>query len=171
MEEILIIDGYNIIGAWANLRELKDQGRLEEARDELLNWLTEYQAYTGRKIIVVFDAHQVPGEGKKYQYKRITIYYTKENETADELIEKLVKKLNHRRRQIYVATSDYTEQRVIFGQGALRISARELRIEKESMMDSVKRNVEKQNKELKRNIFSSLDDEMMKILENWRREK
>ncbi len=171
MEEILIVDGYNIIGDWPELRELKIKGRLEEARDELLNWLIEYQSYSGRNVIIAFDAHQVPGIGKKYNNKKITIYYTKENETADDLIERLVKQMTNRRRRIYVATSDYEEQRVIFGQGALRISARELSIEKEVTKKSIDKNIINQNKKMKRDIFSSLDDEMIKFFENWRRKK
>ena len=168
MEEFLIVDGYNIIGDWPELRELKGAGNLEEARDELLTWLVEYQAYSGRKVIVVFDAHQVPGLGKKYKNNRITIYYTKENETADELIEKLVIQLHSRRRNIYVATSDYTEQSVIFGQGALRISARELALEKKVTKESIDSKVNKQNKKMKSSIISRLDEEMIKYLENWR---
>lgn len=171
MEEFLIVDGYNIIGAWPELRELKQKEQLQEARDELINWLIEYQAFSGRSVIIVFDAHQVPGKGKKYNDKKITVYYSKENETADELIEKLVGELLHRKRQIYVATSDYTEQNLIFGQGALRISARELAIEKETIKKSIKQNVNKNNKRMKSSILSSLDGEMIKFFENWRRKK
>lgn len=171
MEEILIVDGYNIIGAWPELRQLKNKGLLSEARIDLLNWLVEYKAYSGRKIIVVFDAHQMPGKGKKYFEKQIIIYYTKEDETADELIEKLVKELFHKRKQIYVATSDYTEQRVVFGQGALRISARELLIEKEIVSKSIINNVNSNTGKNSSNIFSNLDEEMKKIFEKWRRSK
>ncbi|TCS81566.1 NYN domain-containing protein [Tepidibacillus fermentans] len=171
MEEILIVDGYNIIGAWPQLRELKEKGLLEEARDQLLDWLSEYQAYSGREVMVVFDAHQVPGLGKKYKDRRLTVYFTKENETADEFIEKLVGDLHHRKRMIYVATSDYTEQRVIFGQGALRISARELAIEQEMVKNSIQRSVNKRNQELKQNISSVIDQETIKFFENFRRKK
>jgi len=171
MEEILIVDGYNIIGAWTELRELKERGKLEEARDQLIVWLEEYQVFSGREVIIVFDAHQVPGIGKKYQNQRTTIYYTKENETADELIERLVKELNRRKTQIYVATSDYTEQRVVFGEGALRISARELAIEKKTMEEKIHDKVKKSNRKIKSSILSALDDEMIKYFENWRRKK
>lgn len=169
MEEILIVDGYNIIGAWPELRSLKEKGELEEARDNLLNWLVEYQAFSGRRVIAVFDAHHVPGLGRKYKNQKITVYYTKENETADELIERLVIKLHNRRVSIYVATSDYTEQNVIFGQGALRISARELALEKKETKKQINTSVIDYNKKLKTNITSSLTDEMIKFLENWRR--
>lgn len=171
MEEILIVDGYNIIGAWAELRNLKENGLLAEARDELLNWLGEYKVYSGRTVIVVFDAHQIKGKGKKYLDKRLSIYYTKEDETADELIEKLVVELYHKRKRIYVATSDYTEQRVIFGQGALRISARELEIEKEALSKSIMYKVNSTKGKANSNIFSNLDEEMKKIFEKWRRSK
>lgn len=171
MEEFLIVDGYNIIGAWPELRELKMKGELDLARETLVDWLNEYQAYSGKRVILVFDAHFVPGSGKKYKNKRITVYYTKENESADERIEKLVADLHHRKRQIYVATSDYTEQRVIFGQGALRISARELAIEKENTQKLIKNKVVEENRSSKKTVASLLDDEIIKIFENWRRNK
>ncbi|MFV9511679.1 NYN domain-containing protein [Tepidibacillus sp. LV47] len=171
MEELLIVDGYNIIGAWPKLRELKEAGNLEEARDQLIDWLSEYQAYSGRTVIVVFDAHQVPGLGKKYQDRRLTIYFTKENETADEFIEKLIGELKNQKRTIYVATSDYTEQRVTFGQGALRISARELLLEQEIVKDLIQQTVSKRNQGLKQNIFSAIDSETIKFFENFRRKK
>ncbi len=171
MEEILIVDGYNIIGDWTELRELKDKGLLDEARNQLLDWLIEYKAYSGQKVIIVFDAHQMPGRGRRYYDKKVDIFYTKENETADELIEKLVIQYYHWERQIYVATSDYTEQRVIFAQGALRISARELAIEKKRINKSIKHDVNNSNKKTSTNIFINLDDEMKKIFEKWRRSK
>lgn len=170
MEEILIVDGYNIIGAWTELRRLKENDNLEEARDRLLDWLVEYQAFSGRKVIVVFDAHQIPGPGRKFN-KNITVYYTKENVTADELIERLVRELNSRRKTIYVATSDYTEQNITFGQGALRISARELALEKKTVKENIDRKVDKNNKKIKSTIYSALDEEMIKFFENWRRKK
>ncbi|RKJ19125.1 hypothetical protein D7X33_45845, partial [Butyricicoccus sp. 1XD8-22] len=78
------------------------------------------------KVIVVFDAYDVKGIENKYTKHRVDVIYTKSEETADERIEKLANELNNRTTQIYVATSDFTEQWAIFGQGALRISAREL---------------------------------------------
>ena len=83
----------------------------------------------GWRVIVVFDAHLVPGIEKKKKHHDVEMVFTRENETADERIEKLVSELSGRRVQIHVATSDLTEQWVIFAQGALRKSARELEIE------------------------------------------
>lgn len=130
MREILIVDGYNIIGAWPELRSLKHDN-LEAARDGLIDSLKDYKAFTGRDVIVVFDAHLAAGRQTEETIGGIRILYSKEDETADELIERLVYDLYEKttRGHIYVATSDYVEQQVTFGEGALRISARELRID------------------------------------------
>lgn len=168
MEDLLIVDGYNVIGAWPILSEMKTK-ELGRARDELLSILSEYQAYSGIKIVVVFDAHQVPGIGKKLKEYRVDIYYTKENETADELIERLVKRWSSRKRRITVATSDYTEQRVTFGSGALRKPARELLMDVESSRKSIKKTVDQIKYEpLRSNI--PLKDDIASLFEKWRRE-
>lgn len=127
-DDILLVDGYNMIGAWPELERLKDTN-LEDARDLLISMLAEYQGFTGTKVYIIFDAHQVPGLGKAYKQNRLIVLYTKEKETADECIERLCSELYSRRQNIYVATSDLVEQHVAFGQGALRMSARELLIE------------------------------------------
>ncbi|SFF33016.1 hypothetical protein SAMN05216378_5980 [Paenibacillus catalpae] len=125
--DILLVDGYNMIGAWPMLEKLKEID-LEEARDKLLDMLADYQGFSGMTVYVVFDAHQVPGLGATYRHHKLTIVYTKEKETADECIERLVSELMQRRRNVFVATSDLVEQHVAFGKGALRLSARELLI-------------------------------------------
>lgn len=166
---MLIVDGYNIIGAWPDLRLLKDQERMDEARDLLISKLADYQSFSGIKVIVVFDAYTVPGLGRKQSDYQIEIFFTKEKETADERIEKLVHEFFGKNRQIYVATSDYTSQRVIFGQGALRKSARELLLDIESAGKEIVEKV----KETNENRFASripLNDEIAKIFEKWRRE-
>lgn len=128
METILIVDGYNMIGAWKKLRELRDTN-LEEARNLLLDYMAEYKAALGWRVIVVFDAYYVPGVESSFVQHAVEVIFTRKNETADERIEKLTTELKGRKVQIYVATSDMTEQNIIFGQGALRKSARELEIE------------------------------------------
>lgn len=167
--QILIVDGYNIIGAWPELRALKDQDRMDEARDLLISKLADYQSYSGIKVMVVFDAYTVPGLGRKMNNYQIEIFYTKEKETADERIEKLVADLQGKNRQIYVATSDFTSQWVIFGQGALRKSARELLLD----IESVGKEIAEQVKKTQEERFASripLNEEIAKIFEKWRRE-
>lgn len=165
--DILIVDGYNIIGAWPELRELKDKD-LSSARDRLIEKMAEYQGYSGYRVIIVFDAHYVKGTEKKYKNSKVEVIFTRNNETADEHIEKLAIDLSNIKTQIHVATSDFTEQWVIFGQGALRKSARELLNEMKLIESSIEKKVKKiqSNKPVSK---ISLSDEMAEIFEKWRR--
>jgi uncharacterized protein len=165
--DILLVDGYNIIGSWPELQELKNKD-LAAARDRLVEKMAEFQGYTGYKVIVVFDAYGVQGLEKKYKNYQIDVIFTKENETADERIEKLAIALSNRRTQIHVATSDFTEQWAIFGQGALRISARELQIEMNSIERAIGNQVEN-IKEEKPLTKISISKEVAEIFEKWRR--
>ena len=126
--DVLLVDGYNMIGDWPELQVLKDKD-LDQARQILIEKMAEYKAYRGYRVIVVFDAYEVKGLGSEDNKYDVEIIYTKEKETADQCIERLVKQLKNIRTKVYVATSDYTEQRTIFQQGAYRKSARELELE------------------------------------------
>lgn len=165
--DLLIVDGYNMIGAWPNLRTLKDTD-LAQARDILVQQLAEYQAVTGFKVTIVFDAHLVPGMEKKHSRHQVEIIYTKENETADERIEKMAIEKNNLRTQVYVATSDFTEQWAIFSQGALRKSARELYNEFQALHRNIERDVKKAF-EAKPISKIELKPEVAQIFEKWRR--
>ncbi|BFH65472.1 ribosome-dependent mRNA decay endonuclease Rae1/YacP [Paenibacillus azoreducens] len=164
------MDGYNMIGAWPSLAKLS-QISMQEARDELLGKLADYQAFTGRKVIAVFDAYRVPGLGKSFAQSKIQVYFTKEKETADECIERLVGELSLRSRKIYVATSDFIEQHVIFARGALRVSARELLIEVENCEKAIQNRIRHDHAPSKRNTLESkLKPDLREIFEKWRRE-
>ncbi|RCX14014.1 hypothetical protein DFP94_11867 [Fontibacillus phaseoli] len=170
MRDVLLVDGYNMIGGWPELSSISNTD-LEEARDRLLARLADYQAFSGRKVIVVFDAYRVPGLGKSFAQYKVDIYFTKEKETADECIERLVGELTHRRRQIYVATSDMVEQHVIFGQGALRISARELLTQVEQSEKDIRVRLQERSRNSSRNtIDGKLSPELRQMFERWRRE-
>ena len=163
----MLVDGYNIIGAWKELRALKAT-KLIDARDRLIEMMAEYKAFSGFRVIVVFDAHLVPGIEKKKKQYDVEVIFTRENETADERIEKLTTQLMTRRVQVHVATSDLTEQWVIFAQGALRISARELEIE----MALVQGNITKKVRSIQDQRPLSkipLTEEVTEIFEKWRR--
>ncbi len=125
-EEVLLVDGYNMIFAWEELSDMADLS-LESARNLLVETLCSYQSYWGKRTIVVFDAYRQPGNiGMTENILGVEVVYTKEGQTADQYIEKFV--LKHvKKMRITVATSDGLEQMMIFGQGALRMSARELR--------------------------------------------
>ena len=128
MEEYLIVDGYNIINSWDELKE-ESLYSLDSARVKLLDIMSNYQSFKGIKIIVVFDAHYVKNSIEKHEfYHDIEIVYTKEFESADNYIERFVKE-NAEGCIIRVATSDYLEQILILGLGGARLSARELEAE------------------------------------------
>lgn len=125
LQEFLLVDGYNIIFAWAELKELAEAD-IKAARDRLLDILSDYAGYTGENVIVVFDAYRVAGgRGEVYRYHNLDVVYTKEAETADLYIEKTAHKLS-RRHRVRVATGDFVEQVIIFGVGAIRLSPRGL---------------------------------------------
>ena len=125
-EEYLLVDGYNIIFAWDELKTIA-QKSMDTARQILMDILSNYQGYRGNHVILVFDAYKVPGNlGSVSRYHNIHVVYTKEAETADSYIEKTTYSIA-RHHKVQVATSDNLEQVIILGHGALRISAAELR--------------------------------------------
>lgn len=122
----LFVDGYNIIGAWPELVEIRNDN-LEDARDQLIGQLMEFAVVSGFKVVLVFDGWRVKG-GQNVQVENpyIEIHYSAEGVTADMLIERLVAKLP-RHQIVYVATSDRLEQETVLALGGLRISANELK--------------------------------------------
>ena len=121
-EEYLLVDGYNIIFAWEELRSLAAVN-IDSARDKLMDICCDYQGYMGCTLILVYDAYKVKGNpGSVLQYHNIHVVYTKEAETADQYIEKTVHKIGLKNR-VTVATSDALEQMIIWGEGATRLSA------------------------------------------------
>lgn len=124
-DEYLLVDGYNIIFAWDDLKELA-KVNIEAARDKLMDVLSNYQGFKKCVLILVFDAYKVAGNpGAVMQYHNIHVIYTKEAETADQYIEKAVHNLA-RTYHVTVATSDALEQVIILGQGGHRMSAKGL---------------------------------------------
>ncbi|MBQ3022526.1 MAG: TetM/TetW/TetO/TetS family tetracycline resistance ribosomal protection protein [Clostridia bacterium] len=118
----LLIDGYNIIFAWDELKEIA-KDNLEDARNMLIDRICAYKAMRPYEVIVVFDAYKVKGNrGEVERIHNITVVYTKEAQTADAYIEKAVHELG-KKHHVQVATSDYLEQLIILGSGAVRISA------------------------------------------------
>lgn len=121
-KEYLLVDGYNIIFAWDNLKKIAQED-LEDARHKLVNILCNYRGFKKCEVIVVFDAYKVKGNpGEISKYHNITIVYTKEAETADMYIEKVTHEIG-KRNHVRVATSDGLEQIIILGHGAYRVSA------------------------------------------------
>lgn len=120
----LYVDGYNILENWKSLKEARDAS-LEEAREKLIDLLQEYMSYSGWKVVLVFDAYNLRGMENIETRGKLTVVYTKERETADSYIERIVANYEGKD-EIIVATSDRLEQITILGKGATRMSAPEL---------------------------------------------
>lgn len=139
--EYLLVDGYNLIFAWDELKKLAADN-LEGARQALADLLCNYQGFHDCQVILVFDAYKVPhGTGEVSRYHNIYIVYTREAETADMYIEKTTYQMAKQRR-VRVVTSDGAEQLIILGHGALRVSARSFREEVERTNGEIRRILE-----------------------------
>lgn len=136
-QEYLLVDGYNIIFSWEELRELSEKD-IGAARGKLADILSNYQGYRKCTLILVYDAYKVEGNpGEVMKYHNIYIVYTKEAETADQYIEKTVRRIA-KDAAVTVATSDGLEQVIILGQGANRMSAPGLKEEIERTLAEVR---------------------------------
>ena len=146
-EEYLLVDGYNIIFAWDELKALAAEN-LEGARTKLMEIMCNYQGFCGCHLILVFDAYKVKGyPGSVEQFHNISVVYTKEAETADMYIEKTTKEIA-RKKRVRVATSDGMEQIIILGHGATRISARAFQEEVKRVNDRIAEEVERRTEKL-----------------------
>jgi small GTP-binding protein len=129
-EECLVVDGYNVIYGWSELKSLF-QKNMDAARFQLLDTLSNYQGYTGKRIMVVFDAYRTGISPERlHKYQNMDVVFTKADETADAYIEKLVHDQSDKYR-FTVATSDGLEQLTVMGMGASRMSVRLLKEELE----------------------------------------
>ncbi len=134
--EYLLVDGYNIIFAWDELKAMA-QDSLDAARKALCDLLCNYQGYRKCEVIAVFDAYKVRGgQGSVEKYHSIHVVYTKEAETADAYIERATYEIG-REHRVRVATSDGPEQLIILGHGALRVSASAFREEVEQVRGQI----------------------------------
>lgn len=139
--EYLLVDGYNVIFSWDNLKKLADSS-IDGARNALINILCNYQGYKRCEVIVVFDAYKVKGNHREIEkVNNITVVYTKEAETADMYIEKASLDLA-KKHKVRVVTSDALEQVIILGNGALRVSSREFQGEVKSAEENIRSIIE-----------------------------
>lgn len=123
--EFLLVDGYNVINAWDELKDLASLS-LESARVKLLDIMCNFQGFKGIEIIVVFDGHLVKGnKGEETKYNNVYVVYTKEAFSADNYIERSLNYLP-KDYKVRVATNDGLEQIITMGKGAVRMSARDL---------------------------------------------
>lgn len=168
LQEFLLVDGYNVIHAWEDLKELAKEN-LEAAVGKLMDILCNYQGFKKCTVILVLDAYKKEGNPITIlKYHNIHVVYTKEAETADQYIEKVVHEIG-RKYQVSVVTSDKVEQIIIRGQGARLISSREFREEVEIVNGQIKEEYESRKKAGNKNyLFDHMDEELAEEMEKIR---
>ncbi len=172
LEEILLIDGYNIINGWPILTE-SAMDDLDLARNQLINIMMDYQGYIGGKIIIVFDAYnsnELKEKIELYNDGKVEVVFTRKHETADHYIERYVTNVP-KYQKVSVATSDGLEQTMVMARGAIRISARELLERVKLAQNEInKKYIEKPK--VKSNTLRDLaSPEVVAVLERLRRER
>ena len=166
-KEYLLVDGYNIIFAWEDLKELAAVN-IDGAREKLMDILCNYQGFKKSTLILVFDAYKVKGNpGIVETYHNIHVVYTKEAETADQYIEKTVHEIG-RNYRVTVATSDQLEQVIILGQGGQRMSARELLEDVIEVSHQIRETARQKSSSEKNYLFDHLDEETATRMERIR---
>ena len=167
VKEYLLVDGYNVIHAWSDLKELA-QMNFEAARNKLMDILCNYQGYKKIPVILVFDAYKVEGFQQEIQkYHNIHVVYTKEAETADQYIEKVVHEIG-KRYHVTVVTSDGIEQIVTLGQGGTLISSREFLEEVNIVRRQIETDIADRKETAKNYLFQHMDEDMAKEMEEVR---
>lgn len=166
-KEYLLVDGYNVIFAWEELNKLA-KDNIEAARNKLMDVLSNYQGFKKCTLILVFDAYKVEGEMLEIvKYHNIHVVYTKEAETADQYIEKVVHEIG-RKYHVTVVTSDGVEQVITAGQGAKLISAREFLEEVELVRRQIREEWGRHRQDGRNYLFDHMDDELAQQMEEIR---
>ena len=167
MKPLLIVDGYNVIGAWKNAQ--KQQWTLDESRDRLIHLLEDYGGFTDQEVIVVFDGWQSDRRLTTVEtHGNLQVVFTHRGETADSYIERMVA-TTPRYRHVRVATSDGLEQSQVLSTGAIRMTSRELLRELIEMRSGEMDNHRRGSGMQKRTLEDRLPQETLKTLEKMRR--
>ncbi|HWQ80595.1 MAG TPA: translation factor GTPase family protein [Anaerovoracaceae bacterium] len=164
-EEYLLVDGYNIIHAWPELKELAD-GNMDGARMKLLDSLSNYQWIRQCRVIVVFDAYRVQGHREEVSdYHNVHMVYTREAQTADQYIEKFAHD-NRKNYRITVATSDGLQQMIVRGAGCALLSARELKAEIEEARDRIRKTYQELQGNVRNYLIDALPPDIRRQIED-----
>lgn len=169
---VLLVDGYNIIGAWSELKSLRDRD-LESARDRLVNILINHTASKGYQTQVVFDAHlQATPKFRETPTNYLSVYYTGYGETADTYIEKFCATNSRQgkfvKQRLIVATSDRAQQLTVSGYGAEWLSAKQLANDVTGTKRQTRNKQRSRQKSQGRFLFNALDPKAQKQLSKLR---
>ncbi|MBE9168853.1 NYN domain-containing protein [Pleurocapsales cyanobacterium LEGE 06147] len=171
---LLLVDGYNIIGAWSALKQSRDRHGLETARQQLVETLIDYAAIQAYQTYIIFDAHyQNTPSYREVCTSLVSVYYTAFAETADTYIEKFCAAFQNNRQQkalrLIVATSDRAQRLTVTGYGAEWISAQRLAVEVEMTARQINRRKRPRKKAAGRFLYNSLDPAAQQRLLQWRK--
>lgn len=170
LTDYLLVDGYNVINAWNDLKKLQEHD-IEMARKKLIEILAQYQMVKGIKVVIVFDAYLVKGGRERREIiDNVEIVFTKEGETADNFIEKQISILGGGFK-VTAVTSDWTEQQMVLALGGARMSPRELLEEVADMVKEIKKYQENPANKMKHTLEHRLSSRVKGILEKWRQQK
>ena len=175
-QPLLLVDGYNVIGSWFNLKKTRDRNELATARRDLVEVLINYSAFKGFNAQVVFDAHyqNTPGYQEAHT-SHLSVYYTAFSQSADTYIEKvcasLAHQLQYRSQRLIVVTSDWAQQQTVIGYGAEWRSAQRLAGEVDIATRRGKRKHQPQKQYQGRFLINSLDAKAQQRLAQWRNGK
>lgn len=166
---ILLVDGYNVIGSWSYLKQIRNKKGLESARDSLIENLINYVGYKALQGKIVFDAHYQKTPSNEQHYgDRLLVYYTSYAETADTYIEKycasFYRERDDRKKRLIVATSDQAQRHTVVGYGAEWISAQGLGAEVDLTNNKQRRSLNHRQKPQRRFLFNSLDNKTQQAL-------
>ncbi|MBD2128896.1 NYN domain-containing protein [Microcoleus sp. ZQ-A2] len=174
-QAILLVDGYNVIGSWSNLKAARDHDGLEAARHELVEALVNYSAFQGYETQVVFDAHaQNTPIYCEVLTTYLSVYYTDFGQTADTYIEKYCASFHHYKlcrpcNRLIVATSDRAQQLTVIGYGAEWMSSQQLANDVEFIARRARRKQRPHKQSSSRFLFNSLDAQAQQRLAQWRK--
>lgn len=170
MKDYLIIDGYNLINAWADLKRVSKEN-LEDSRTKLIEMMVEFQSISKNQIVIVFDAYNVKSKKtKKEKVNGVEVVYTKEHQTADSYIEIIASALTKDKRNVVkVVTSDFAEQQIVLGSGGIRVLPRELRIQYDNHKKKLDVRLE-ENRSKRMMLHDRIDKDTLAILEKWRKQ-
>lgn len=173
-QALLLVDGYNIIGAWSDLKQSRDRHGLEIARQELIETLIDYAAVQAYQTYIIFDAHyQNTPSYSEACTSLVSVYYTAFAETADTYIEKFCAAFQSHKQpkslRLIVATSDRAQRLTVTGYGAEWISAQRLAGEVEMTVRQINRKKRPRKKAAGRFLYNSLDPNAQQRLLQWRK--
>ena len=171
---VLLVDGYNVIGVWSELKKTRDRNGLESARKELIEALINYSAFQGYKTQVVFDAHyQDTGISSEELTNHLSVCYTDFGQTADTYIEKFCAAfrfdISYKTQRLIVVTSDRAQQLTVVGYGAEWMSCQQLAGDVELITYRVTRKQRPEKQSRSRFLINSLDPKAQQRLAQWRK--